>query len=38
VVATGGLAKIIAPQSRTIQDVDELLTLLGLRMLFLRNQ
>lgn len=38
VVATGGLAKIIAPQSRTIQDVDELLTLLGLRTLFLRNQ
>jgi type III pantothenate kinase len=38
VVATGGLAKIIAPQSRAIQDVDELLTLSGLRTLFLRNQ
>lgn len=38
VVATGGLAKVIAPQSHTIQEVDELLTLLGLRTLFLRNQ
>ncbi len=38
VVATGGLAKVIAPQSKAIQEVDELLTLLGLRTLFLRNQ
>ncbi len=38
VVATGGLAPVIAPQARTIQDVDELLTLRGLRILFLRNQ
>ncbi|KMY65755.1 pantothenate kinase [Desulfocarbo indianensis] len=38
VIATGGLAKVIAPQSHTIHEVDELLTLLGLRILFLRNQ
>ena len=38
VVATGGLAKVIAPQSKAIHDVDELLTLKGLRTLFLRNQ
>jgi len=38
VIATGGLAKVIAPQSHAIHEVDELLTLLGLRILFLRNQ
>lgn len=38
VVATGGLAGLIASQSETIDDVDELLTLEGLRLLHLRNQ
>ncbi|MBN9165994.1 MAG: pantothenate kinase [Myxococcales bacterium 68-20] len=37
VVATGGLARMIGPLSRTIQDVDDDLTLTGLRILHERN-
>lgn len=38
VIATGGLACLIAPETKTIDEVDELLTLEGLRILYLRNK
>jgi type III pantothenate kinase len=37
VIATGGLASLIAPLTRTIKDVDPNLTLTGLRLLHERN-
>src|SRR5690242_12495783 len=38
VVATGGLAELIAPHSRTITAVDQELTLRGLRLVWQRNR
>ena len=38
IVASGGLARMIATDSRYIQEIDDLLTLDGLRILFERNR
>jgi type III pantothenate kinase len=38
VLATGGFAKLLAPESQTIEHVDEFLTLEGLRILYDRNR
>jgi len=38
VIATGGLARLVEPESRVIERVEEFLTLDGLRLLYERNQ
>ena len=38
VIATGGLARLIAPQTETIEQVDDDLTLTGLRLIHERNE
>ncbi len=37
VIATGGLARLIAPQTEAIEEVDDNLTLTGLRLIYERN-
>jgi type III pantothenate kinase len=37
VVATGGLAPLIAPECKVIDDIDEFLTLDGLKIIYKRN-
>jgi type III pantothenate kinase len=37
VLATGGLASMVQPESAVVEEVDEYLTLEGLRLLYLRN-
>jgi type III pantothenate kinase len=37
VIATGGLARVIAPLTRTVPEVEDELTLVGLRILYERN-
>jgi type III pantothenate kinase len=38
VIATGGLVDALAPYCQTIDEVDELLTLTGLRLIWERNR
>jgi type III pantothenate kinase len=38
VVATGGLSRLVVPYSEEIEEVDDLLTLTGLRLLYERNR
>jgi type III pantothenate kinase len=38
VIATGGLAGLIAPESKTVETIEEFLTLDGLRILYERNR
>ena len=38
VIATGGLAPLIAPESETIEEVDAYLTLKGLHIIYVKNK
>jgi type III pantothenate kinase len=38
VIATGGLAKLISEESRSIDTIDPILTLKGLRLIYEKNK
>lgn len=38
VVATGGLARVVAPETKTIEEIDDMLTLRGLHIIYHRNR
>jgi type III pantothenate kinase len=38
VIATGGLARVVAQEARTIDKIEEMLTLDGLRIIYERNK
>jgi type III pantothenate kinase len=38
VIATGGLAGVIAPETKSIEIVDDMLTLEGLRIIYQKNK
>ena len=37
VIATGGLARVLAPETKTIEKIEEMLTLEGLRIIYELN-
>jgi len=37
VIATGGLARVVAPETKSIEKVEEMLTLEGLRLIYNLN-
>jgi type III pantothenate kinase len=37
VIATGGLAKVVAPETKSIDKIEEMLTLEGLRLIYNLN-
>ena len=38
VIATGGLARVLAPETKTIEQIEEMLTLDGLRIIYELNK
>jgi type III pantothenate kinase len=37
VIATGGLARVVAPETKSIEKIEEMLTLEGLRLIYNLN-
>ncbi|HOJ51515.1 MAG TPA: type III pantothenate kinase [Syntrophales bacterium] len=38
VIATGGLARVVAPETKSIEEIDDMLTLKGLYLIYQRNR